>query len=118
MALSILTRIGRTVVFIDFTIESFSARWTDTLVGIDQVDAASSVLTRIAVALLHLDIADRANIPRIALTREGGDAILTHTMVAWFWHTVIDVLLTKQTSEAFCTFTVVSVWPVNTFGTV
>lgn len=88
------------------------------MVGINQVNAASSVLTRIAVALLDLDVTDGTCVSRIALTGEGGNAILTHTMVTWRWHTVIDVLLTKWTSEAFGTFTVISVWSVNTLGAI
>lgn len=69
--------------------------WAVTLVGIDQVNAASSVLARVAVALLDLDIADGACVSRVALTGEGGDAVFTQTMVAWLRYTVIDVLLTK-----------------------
>lgn len=66
-----------------------------TLVGIDQVNTASSVLTRVAVALLDLDITDGACVSRVAFAGEGGDAIFTRAMVAWLWYTVIDVLLTK-----------------------
>lgn len=69
--------------------------WAVTLVGVDQVNAASSVLTRVAVALLNLDITDGACVSRIALTGEGGDAIFTHTVVAWLRYAVIDVLLTE-----------------------
>lgn len=116
MALSVLTGVAGTIIFIDFTVHPCSARWTVTLVGIHQVDAASSVLAWVAVALLELDITDGPCVARIALTGEGGDAVLTHTMMTWLWHTVIDVLFTKEASEAFCTFTVVSVGPVNTFG--
>lgn len=36
----------------------------------------------------------------MALTGEGGDAVFTHTVVAWLWYAVVDVLLTEQTSEA------------------
>lgn len=75
--------------------------WAVTLVGIDQVNAASSVLTRVAVALLDLDITDGACVSRIALTGKGGDAVFTYTMVAWLWYAVVDVLLTKYTSEAW-----------------
>lgn len=71
-----------------------------TQVCIDPVNTASSVLTGVAVALLDLDITDRACVSRVALTCEGGNAILTHTVVARCWYTVIDVLLTKRTSEA------------------
>jgi len=53
------------------------------------------VLTRVAVALLDLDITDGACVSRNALTVEGGDAIFTHTMMAWWWITIINVLLTK-----------------------
>lgn len=71
------------------------SRWAVTLVGIDQVNAAPSVLTRVTVALLDLDITDGACVSSIALTGEGGNAIFTQTMVAWLWYAVIDVLLTK-----------------------
>ena len=64
------------------------------MVSIDQVNAAPPVLTRVAVALLDLDVTDRAYVSRIALTGKGGDAIFTHTMVAWLWYAVIDVFLT------------------------
>lgn len=47
------------------------------------------------MALVDLDVADRACVPRLALTGEGGDAVFTHTMVAWLWHAVVDVVLTK-----------------------
>ena len=77
-----------------------SSWWAVALVGIDQVDAASSVLTRVAMALLDLDVTDGARVSRIALAGEGGDAVFTHTMVAWLWYAVIDVLLTKWASEA------------------
>lgn len=60
----------------------------------------SSVLTRVAVALLDLDITDGACVSRLALTGEGGDSILTHTMVAWLWLAIIDVLFTELTTEA------------------
>ena len=72
-----------------------SSWWAVALVGIDQVDAASSVLTRVAVALLDLDVTDGARVSRIALAGEDGDAVFTFTMVAWLWDAVIDVLLTK-----------------------
>lgn len=118
MALSILTGVAGTVIFIDLTVHSCGSRWAVTLVGIDQINAASSVLTRVAVALLDLDITDGACISRLALTGEGGDAVFTHTMVAWFWYTVIDILLTKWTSEAFSTFTIISVWSIDTLSTI
>lgn len=59
------------------------------------------VLTRVAVALVELDITDGAGVSRIALTGVGGNTILTHTVVAWIWLAVIDVLLTQQTGEAW-----------------
>lgn len=59
------------------------------------------VLTRVAVALVELDITDGAGVSRIALTGVGGNTILTHTVVAWIWLAVVDVLLTEQTSEAW-----------------
>lgn len=95
MALSVLTGITGTVIFIDLTVYPCGSWWAVTLVSVDQVDAASSVLTRVAVALLDLNITDGARVSRIALTGEGGDAIFTHTVVAWLWYAVIDVLLTK-----------------------
>lgn len=70
------------------------------------------------MALLDLDVTDGPRVSWIALTGEGGNAILTHAMVARCWHTVIDVLLTKQTSEAFGTFTVIAVGSVNTLGAI
>lgn len=85
------------------------------MVSIDQVNAASSVLAGVTVALLHLDVADGAGVSRVTLTGEGGDAIFTFAMVAWLGHTIIDVLLTEHSGEAFCTFTVISVWSVNAF---
>lgn len=81
--------------FVPHQVLTCGSRWAVTLVGIDQVNAASSVLTRVAVALLDLDITDGACVSRITLTGEGGNAISTQAMVAWLWYTVIDVLLTK-----------------------
>lgn len=52
------------------------------------------------MALLHLDITDGACVPGVAFAGEGGNSILTFTMVAWLWDTVIDVLVTKQTLKA------------------
>lgn len=72
----------------------------------------------VAEALLDLDITDGTHVPRAALTRVGGNAILAHTVVARWRIAVVDVFLTKQTSEAFCTFTVVSIGSVDTFGSV
>lgn len=74
---------------------------TVTLVGIDKVDAASSVLAGVAVALLDLEVADGACVPRVALTGEGGDGIFTHTVVAWLRDAVIDVIFTQRTHEAW-----------------
>lgn len=88
------------MIFVAHKVPTCGSRWAVTLVGIDQVNAASSVLTRVAVALLDLDITDGPCVSRIALTGEGGDAIFTHTMVARLWYAVIDVLLTKWVSEA------------------
>lgn len=68
------------------------------------------------MALLDLDITDGACVSRLALTGEGGDAVSAHTVVAWLWYAVIDVVLTKWTSEAFSTFTVISVGSVDALG--
>lgn len=76
------------------------------------------VLTRVAVALVELDITDGAGVSRIALTGVGGNTILTHTVVAWIWLAVIDVLLTHQTGETFSTFTIISVRSVDAFGSI
>ncbi len=81
--------------FVAHQVPTCCSRWAVTLVGIDQVNAASSVLAGVAVALLDLNVTDGACVSRIALTGEGGDAVFTQTMVAWLWHTVIYVLLTK-----------------------
>ena len=40
---------------------------TVALVGVDQVDAAAAVLAGVAVALLHLDVADGPRVARVAL---------------------------------------------------
>lgn len=116
MTLSILTRIICTIVFINLTIHSCGAGMAVALVGVDQVDAAPSVLAGVAVALLHLDVADGAGVSWVTLTGESGDAIFTEAMMAWLGHTVIDVFLTEHSSEAFCTFTVVSIRSVNAFS--
>lgn len=118
MALSKLTRIIGTIIFINLTIHSCGAWGTVALVSIDQVDAAPSVLAGVTVALLHLDVADGAGVSWVTLTGEGGDAVFTHTMMARLGHTVIDVLLTEHSSEAFCTFTVISIWSVDAFGAI
>lgn len=115
-AISIFTGVAGTVIFIDLTVCPCSSWRAVTLVSIDQVDAASSVLAGVAVALLDLDVTDGACVSRIALTGEGGNSIFTHTMVAWLWYTVIYVLLTKWTSEAFSTFTIISIGSINTLG--
>lgn len=116
VTLSVLTRIIGTVVFINLTVHSCGAWGTVALVGIDQVDAAPSVLTGVTVALLDLDVADGAGVSRVTLTGEGGDAVFTHAVMARLGHTVINVLLTEHSGEAFCTFTVVSIWSVNAFS--
>lgn len=67
------------------------------------------------MALLHLDVADRAGVSRVTLTGEGGDAICACAMMTRLGHTVIDVLLTEHPGKTFCTFTVISVWSVNAF---
>lgn len=66
-----------------------------TLVGVDQVDAAASVLTGVAVALLHLDVTDGARVSSIAFAGKGGDSIFTHTVMARLWHAVVVVLLAE-----------------------
>lgn len=118
MTLSVLTRIICTIVFINLTIHSCGAGGAVALVGVDQVDAASSVLAGVAVALLHLDVADRACVSWVTLTGESGDAIFADAMMARLGHTVVDVFLTEHSSEAFCTFTVVSIWSVNAFSAI
>lgn len=70
------------------------------------------------MALLHLDITDGACVSGVAFAGEGSNSILTFTVVAWLWDTVIDVLLTKQTLKAFSTFTIISIWQVNTLGSI
>lgn len=84
-----------------YVVLTCGSRWAVALVGIDQVNAAPSVLTGVAVALLDLDITDGACVSSMALTGEGGDAIFTQTMVARLWYTVVDVFLTERTSEAW-----------------
>lgn len=91
---------------------------TVTLVSIDQVNAASSVLAGVTVALLHLDVADRPGVSRVTLTGEGGNAICTCPMMTRLGHTVINVLLTEHPGKAFCTFTIISVWSVNAFRSI
>lgn len=90
-----LTRVASTVILIDLTVHTCGSLLAVTLVGINKVNTSSSVLARVAVALLDLDITDGACISRIALAGEGGDAIPTHTIVTWRWIAVIDVLLTN-----------------------
>lgn len=116
MTLSILTRIISTVIFINLTIHSCGALGTVALIGIDQVDAAPSVLAGVTVTLLNLDVADGAGVSWVTLTGESGDAIFTDAVMARLGHTVINVFLTEHSSEAFCTFAVVSVWTVNAFS--
>lgn len=52
------------------------------------------------MALLHLDVADGADVSRVAFAGEGGDAILAHAVVARLGLAVVDVLLAKKTREA------------------
>lgn len=118
MTLSVLTRVIGTVILIDLTVHTCGSLWTVTLVGVNQVDAAASVLTGVAVALLDRDVADGARVSRIALAGEGGDAVPAHAVVTRRRHAVVDVLLAEQTGEAFGTFTVISVGPVNTLGSI
>lgn len=118
LALSILTGVACTVVFIDLAIHPCGSRWAVALVGIDQVDAAPSVLTGVTVALLNLDVTDGAGVSGVALAGEGSDAVFAHTVVAGLWHAVVDVLLTEPAGETFCTFTLISVGQVHTFGPV
>lgn len=82
-------------VFVAHRVPTSGSCWAVTLVAIDQVDAVCSVLTRVAVALLDLDVADGARVSRIALTGEGGDAVFTRAMVARLRYTVVDVVPTK-----------------------
>lgn len=76
-----------------------SSRWAVALVSVDQVNAASPVLTGVTVALLNLDVADGAGVSRVALAGEGGDAVLAHAVVARLRFAVVDVLLTEWTGE-------------------
>lgn len=70
------------------------------------------------MALLDLDVTNGARISKITLAGEGGNTIFTDPMVARLGYTVIDVFLTEQTSEAFSTFTIISVGSVNTLGAI
>lgn len=71
------------------------------MVRVDQVNAASSVLTRVAVALLNLDVTDGACISWVAVTGVGSNTIDTDAMVTRFWYTIVDVLLAELTSETY-----------------
>lgn len=82
-----------------------SSRGTVALVGVDQVDAAPSVLAGVAVTLLDLDVADQARVAGVALAGEAGDAVFAHAVVARLRHAVVDVLLTEQPGEAWRTDT-------------
>lgn len=70
-------------------------RWAVTLVGVDQVNAAASVLTGVAVALLNLDVTDGARVPSVAFAGKGGDSIFAHTVMARLRHAVVNVLLAE-----------------------
>ena len=69
------------------------------LIGVDQIDAAPSVLTRVTVTLLHLDVADGAGVSWVTLTGESGDTIFTDTVMTRLRHAVIDVFLTENSSK-------------------
>ena len=77
------------------------ARQTVALVLVDQVDAASTVLAGVAVALHELDVADRASVARVTVTGEGCDAVTTNPVVTGLWVTVIYVLITQRPREAW-----------------
>ena len=70
------------------------------MIGVDPVDAAAAVLAGVAVALLHLDVADGTRVARFALAREGGDAVRAHAVVARLRHAVVDVLRAQRPHEA------------------
>lgn len=72
------------------------ARWADTLILVDQVNAAASILARAALALLDLHIADGASEARFTLALVAGDAILADAMMAGLGVAVVNILLTKQ----------------------
>jgi len=70
------------------------------LVTIHQVDAATLIQARAAVAFVYLVTADGAHVARIANAGVGINAILTLAVVARIRVTVVNVLLTQHTSES------------------
>lgn len=118
VTLAELTRIRGAVVFINLTVHSCGSLRAVALVGVDQVDAAAAVLAGVAVTLLHLDVADGAGVTRVTLAGESGDAVLTDAVMTRLRDTVVDVLLTENAGEAFCTFAVVAVGSVDAFSSV
>lgn len=71
-----------------------------TLVTIHQVNTASIIQARAAVTLINLVTADGPHVPRVADAGIGINPILALAMVARIWVTVVDILLTQDTSEA------------------
>lgn len=65
------------------------------LVLVDQVDAAAPVLAGVALALIHLKVADEAGVPRVAVAVECGDAVTTLAMVAGLGVAVVYILLAQ-----------------------
>lgn len=87
-----------------------------TLVAIHQVNAASIIQARAAVALINLVTADGPHVPRVADAGIGINPILALAMVARIWVTIVDVLLTQHTSETCGTLAFVAIWMIDTLG--
>lgn len=103
------TRAARTVIKVDFTIDSRRARLTVALVAVHQVDAATIVQAGGAVTLVDLVAADGAHVPRVADAGVGVNPVLALAVVAGIRVTVVDVLPTQHTSETCGTLALIAI---------
>lgn len=86
------------------------------LVAIHQVNTASVIQARVAVTLINLVTANGPHVPRVADAGIGINPILALAMVARIWVTVVDILLTQDTSEACGTLALIAIRMIDALG--
>lgn len=112
------TRVTRTVIKIDLTINTRRAGLAVALVAVHQVDAAALVQAGAAVTLVYLVTADGAHVPGVADAGVRINPVLTLAVVAGVRVTVVDVLLTQHASESRGTLAFITVGVIDALGAV
>lgn len=88
------------------------------LVAIHKVNTASIIQARAAVTLINLVTADGPHVPRVADAGIGINPILALAMVARIRVTVVNILLTQDTSKACGTLALVAIRMIDALGPV